>query len=107
MTATRNKRRQLTGVVTSTKADKTITVEVVRTFRHPKYGKYVRRSTKYAVHDEKSVARVGDTVIVTSTRPLSKRKRWRLVEVTRQTSLAEDDARPLEDLPEVAEGGEA
>ena len=107
MTATRNKRRKLTGVVTGTKADKTITIEVVRTFKHPKYGKYVCRTTKYLAHDEKGEARLGDTVIVASTRPLSKRKRWRLVEVTRLTSLTEEEARSAEALPEDDAGGEA
>lgn len=71
--------KQLTGIVTSDKMKKTITVRVSRVTRHPRYGKYVRRWKKYLVHDEEETARVGDEVIIAETRPLSKRKRWKLV----------------------------
>ena len=91
MTATRKNRRQLTGVVTSTKGAKSITVEVVRTYKHPKYGKFIRTSAKYAAHDEAETANVGDKVTIAATRPISKRKRWRLVEVVGRSILGEDD----------------
>ena len=67
------------GVVVSDKADKTIVVKVERRFAHPLYGKGVTRTKKYHVHDEKNEYRVGDTVRITETRPLSKTKRWRVV----------------------------
>lgn len=70
--------RELTGVVTSSKADKTITVRVDRRVKHPMYGKFVRRSTKLAVHDERNDCRQGDTVTIIETRPISKTKSWRL-----------------------------
>ena len=81
MTKTRNDRRLLSGVVKSSSLDKTITVVVERTFKHPRYGKYVRKQKKYHVHDEKNEAGVGDRVEIGSTRPLSKLKRWRLARI--------------------------
>ncbi|TXH02971.1 MAG: 30S ribosomal protein S17 [Nevskiaceae bacterium] len=69
------------GVVVSSKANKTITVLVERSERHPLYGKYVRRSTKLYAHDENNQCKEGDTVSIVETRPLSKQKRFRLVEV--------------------------
>ena len=72
------------GVVKSTKMDKTISVGVERTFPHPVYEKFVRRSAKLYAHDENNEANVGDTVEVIETRPLSKLKRWRLVKVLRR-----------------------
>ena len=77
----RNSRRTLRGVVTSAKMDKTIAIQVERTRKHPKYGKYVRQSSKHLVHDEEGKATVGDMVEVVSTRPLSKTKRWRLLRI--------------------------
>ncbi len=71
----------VTGIVISDKMQKTRSVRVVRLERHAKYGKYLRRHTTYYAHDEKEVSRVGDTVQIVETRPLSKLKRWRLVEV--------------------------
>jgi small subunit ribosomal protein S17 len=82
------------GVVTSTKMQKTITVRVERLVKHPKYGKYIRRRTKLAAHDEHEKANVGDQVEVAFTRPLSKTKRWRLVRVVRPTTIADSDVRP-------------
>ncbi|MFH0910916.1 MAG: 30S ribosomal protein S17 [Planctomycetota bacterium] len=79
----RNKRRLVTGVVISDKPDKTIVVNVERLVRHPKYGKYVRHTTKYHAHDEKNEARAGDRVEIGETRPLSKKKCWRLVRIVR------------------------
>ena len=77
----RNLRKTRTGVVLSNKMDKTITVVVERKVKHPIYGKFVKKSTKFHAHDEKNECSVGDTVKIMETRPLSKTKRWRLVEV--------------------------
>ena len=70
--------RALTGVVTSNKADKTITVRVDRRVKHPVYGKFIRRSTKLAAHDEHNACQLGDTVTIVESRPISKTKSWRL-----------------------------
>ncbi len=77
----RNLRKTRVGVVTSDKMDKTITVAVRDNIRHPLYKKIVKRTYKLKAHDEKNDAHIGDTVRVMETRPLSKTKRWRLVEV--------------------------
>jgi small subunit ribosomal protein S17 len=77
----RGRRKVRTGVVVSDRMDKTVVVKVERTFPHPLYGKTVRRSSKVYAHDEANEARVGDTVRVMETRPLSKLKRWRVVEI--------------------------
>ena len=77
----RNLRKQRIGLVTSNKMDKTITISVQRKVKHPMYGKFIKKSTKYAAHDEQNECNVGDTVRIMETRPLSKRKRWRLVEI--------------------------
>ena len=74
-------KRILQGVVVSDKQDKTVVVSVERQVMHPVYKKFVKRSKKYAAHDEKNIAKVGDTVRLLSTRPLSKTKRYELVEV--------------------------
>ncbi|MEI7734944.1 MAG: 30S ribosomal protein S17 [Ferruginibacter sp.] len=79
--AERNLRKTKLGVVTSNKMDKTITVNVERKVKHPLYGKFVKKSTKFHAHDEKNECSIGDTVKIMETRPLSKTKRWRLVEV--------------------------
>ncbi len=73
--------RTVTGRVVSNKMDKTITVLVERKVAHPLYGKYIKRSTKLHVHDERNVCKEGDVVRIEECRPLSKSKRWRLVEV--------------------------
>jgi small subunit ribosomal protein S17 len=75
----RRPRKVRVGVVVSDKADKTIVVRVDRRLTHPLYGKNVGRSKKYQVHDEKNEYKVGDTVRITETRPLSKTKRWRVI----------------------------
>lgn len=80
-TATRNLRKTRIGVVTSNKMDKTITVAVERKVKHPIYGKFVKKTTRFHAHDEKNEASIGDIVRIMETRPLSKTKRWRLVEV--------------------------
>ena len=81
MTEERNLRKTKLGVVSSNKMDKTITVNVERKVKHPLYGKFVKKSTKFHAHDEKNECSIGDTVKIMETRPLSKTKRWRLVEV--------------------------
>src|ERR1043165_6322918 len=77
----RNLRKTKTGVVTSNKMTKTITVSVERRVKHPIYGKFVKKTTKFHAHDEKNECSIGDVVKIMETRPLSKTKRWRLVEV--------------------------
>ena len=77
----RKLRKTKTGVVSSDKMDKTITVAVERKVKHPIYGKFVKKTTKFHAHDEKNEAKPGDVVIIMETRPMSKTKRWRLVEI--------------------------
>lgn len=77
----RNLRKERVGVVSSNKGDKTITVAVKYKEKHPIYGKFVNKTKKYHAHDEKNECNVGDTVRLVETRPLSKTKRWRLVEI--------------------------
>ncbi len=72
------------GQVVSSKMNKTIVVQVERKFKHPMYGKYIKRSTKMYVHDEENSSRVGDVVRIQQTRPLSKTKRWKLVEIVKR-----------------------
>ena len=74
-------RKERVGVVISDKMDKSITVAVQRQIKHPIYGKFIKKTTKLMAHDEENDAREGDTVRITETRPLSKKKRWRLAEV--------------------------
>ena len=77
----RNLRKTRIGVVTSNKMTKTITVAVERRVKHPIYGKFVKKTTKFHAHDDKNECSIGDVVKIMETRPLSKTKRWRLVEV--------------------------
>lgn len=79
--AERNLRKTRIGVVTSNKMDKTIAVSVERRLQHPIYGKFVKKSKKFIAHDEQNQCQIGDRVRIMETRPLSKRKRWRLVEI--------------------------
>ena len=81
MTETRGKRKVRVGRVMSDTGEKTITVSIDRTFRHPLYSRVVRSKKKLYVHDEKNDAKLGDIVEVTETRPLSKMKRWRLTKI--------------------------
>ena len=74
-------KRVVVGVVTSDKQDKTRRVEISRLEKHPKYGKFLRKSTRFMAHDENEESHVGDTVRIMETRPLSKNKRWRLVQI--------------------------
>jgi small subunit ribosomal protein S17 len=78
---TRNLRKTRIGVVRSNRMDKTITVAVERKVKHPIYGKFVKKTTKFHAHDEKNECSIGDIVRIMESRPLSKTKRWRLVEV--------------------------
>jgi len=77
----RKLRKERVGIVTSDKMTKSITVMVERRVMHPKYGKFVKRSSKFMAHDENRDAKVGDTVKIAETRPMSKLKCWRLVEI--------------------------
>ncbi|SDB91770.1 30S ribosomal protein S17 [Williamwhitmania taraxaci] len=78
---TRNLRKERVGVVMSNKMEKSIVVAVKRKVKHPIYGKYVNKTTKFVAHDDKNECSIGDTVSIMETRPLSKTKRWRLVEI--------------------------
>lgn len=78
---TRNLRKERAGVVISNKMDKSVTVAVKWKEKHPIYGKFVSKTKKYHVHDEKNDCNVGDTVKIMETRPLSKTKRWRVIEI--------------------------
>jgi small subunit ribosomal protein S17 len=77
----RGMKRQMIGTVTSNKADKTVTVLVERLVKHRLYLKYVRRRSKFAAHDDLNDCRIGDKVLISETRPLSKTKRWRVVKI--------------------------
>ncbi len=79
-TAERGRRKTRVGRVVSDKMSKTVVVEIERLVRHPRVGRYVRRRTKFKVHDEGNVCRVGDVIRFMETRPLSKDKRWRFLE---------------------------
>lgn len=81
MENTRNLRKERIGIVTSNKMDKSIVVSVERRMKHPKYGKFVKQTTKFTAHDEKDDCNIGDKVRIMETRPISKNKCWRLVEV--------------------------
>ena len=85
----KNTRKQREGIVVSDAMDKTVVVSAERRITHPVYGKILRRSKKYYVHDEKNEAKKGDKVVIAETRPLSKTKRWRLVSVTTRADGSE------------------
>lgn len=78
---TKKNRKTRVGVVTSNKMDKSITLKVERRLRHPIYGKFVKKSKKFMAHDENNECNIGDTVRIIESRPLSAKKRWRLVEI--------------------------
>ena len=78
---TRNLRKTRIGIVSSNKMDKTITVKVERKIKHPLYGKFLKKTTSFHAHDEKNECSIGDTVKIMESRPMSKTKRWRLVEI--------------------------
>ena len=77
----RNLRKERIGIVVSNKMDKSIIVEVKRKVKHPIYGKFVNKTSKFMAHDNENTCNIGDTVKIMETRPLSKTKRWRLVEI--------------------------
>ena len=77
----RGRRKSITGIVSSDKMDKSRVIVVERRVKHPLYKKYVKKTSKFMAHDEKNESHAGDTVIIMETRPLSRRKRWRLVEI--------------------------
>ena len=81
VTTDRNRRKTRVGKVVSDRMDKTIVVSIERLVKHPQYGRYVRRRSKFKVHDEKNECHMGDTVRFMETRPISKDKRWRFVEI--------------------------
>lgn len=81
MEQTRNLRKERIGVVVSNKMDKSITIAVESRVKHPMYGKFIKKTSKFMAHDEKNDCNIGDTVRIMETRPLSKSKNWRLVEV--------------------------
>lgn len=83
-TVERNLRKERIGIVTSDKMNKSIVVTVERRVMHPKYGKFVKRSSTFMAHDEKGDAHIGDTVRISETRPISKLKRWRVVEIVQR-----------------------
>jgi small subunit ribosomal protein S17 len=77
----RNLRKERTGIVVSNKMDKSIVVQIERKVKHPMYGKYIKKTNKFVAHDEKNDCNIGDTVLIMETKPLSKNKNWRLVEI--------------------------
>ncbi len=85
----RGVRTEVTGEVVSNKMTKTIAVQIFRLVRHPKYGKFIKRSSIFKAHDEKNEARVGDRVKLVETRPLSKTKRWKLVQIIERAPTQE------------------
>ena len=85
-TAVRSRRKTRVGEVVSDKMDKTAVVAVTRLVRHPLYGRFVKKTSKFKVHDEKNECQTGDLVKIMETRPLSKDKRWRLLEVVRKAA---------------------
>ena len=76
-----NSRKQLQGIISSSKMDKTVVVEVARRFPHPTYKKYVNRSKKYYAHDPQNLCELGDTVLIEEFRPISKLKRWKVITI--------------------------
>lgn len=93
------KRKQFIGTVVSDKMDKTVVVMVETLVKHPLYGKYVKRRKKYMAHDENNECRVGDKVLIEETRPLSRRKRWRVRQILERGKVITTE--------EASEGGEA
>ena len=81
MSNTRNLRKERIGVVVSNKMDKSITIAVASRVKHPMYGKFIKSTSKFMAHDEQNDCNIGDTVRIMETRPLSKNKNWRLVEI--------------------------
>ncbi|MBR1437596.1 MAG: 30S ribosomal protein S17 [Synergistaceae bacterium] len=93
-------RKVRTGIVVSNKMDKTVVVRVERTAEHPLYGKRIKRAKKYVAHDAENICGMGDEVRIRETRPLSKTKRWELVEIMRKAPVFGDEAGEAEDVQE-------
>lgn len=83
------KRKELIGVIVSDKMDKTVVVMVESLIKHPLYGKYIKKRKKYMAHDENNRCKIGDRVLIEETRPLSKRKRWRVKEILERAKVLE------------------
>ena len=92
MNTATNNRKSMQGRVVSDKMDKTVVVEVVRKFMEPTFKKVVRTTKKYKVHDEKNECKVGDVIRMIETRPLSKEKCWRLLEIVKKAEAIENEA---------------
>jgi small subunit ribosomal protein S17 len=92
MASVEKRTRVVTGTVVSNKMDKTITVLLERRVKHPVYGKYITRSSKIHAHDENNQCNIGDTVTVTETRPISRTKTWRLLEVVNSAAEVQPQA---------------
>lgn len=88
-TPERGRQQSFTGTVVSNAMDKTVTVQIERTIVHRLYHRYMRRTTKFVAHDENNECRVGDRVLIVSSRPLSKRKRWRVREIVERAPVIE------------------
>jgi small subunit ribosomal protein S17 len=84
----RGKKRQLNGMVVSDKMDKTVVVMVERLVKHKLYKKYIRRQTRFSAHDEKNACQIGDRVLITESKPLSKMKRWRVSDIVEKAVSA-------------------
>ena len=92
-------KKKRVGIVLSDKMDKTVVVKIERTIRHPLVGKVIKRATRFKAHDEKNECKIGDKVLICETRPLSKDKRWRVVEILQKAEV--------HDVTLSAEGGSA
>uniref|UniRef100_A0A832LVZ7 Small ribosomal subunit protein uS17 n=1 Tax=Caldimicrobium thiodismutans TaxID=1653476 RepID=A0A832LVZ7_9BACT len=86
------KRKEFVGTVVSDKMDKTVVVQVEELVKHPLYGKYIKRRKKFMAHDEENACKIGDRVLIEETRPLSKRKRWRVKEILERAKVLEGEA---------------
>ncbi len=85
------KRKEFIGIVVSDKMDKTVVVQVETLVKHPLYGKYIKRRKKFMAHDEGNQCRIGDKVLIEETRPLSRRKRWRVKEILERAKVIETE----------------
>ena len=88
-TVARGRRTEIVGKVVSNKMQKTIAVEVYRSMQHKKYGKTIKRSSIFKAHDEENTAKIGDTVLLVESRPLSKTKRWKMIKVLEKAAQVE------------------
>ncbi|MER3446213.1 MAG: 30S ribosomal protein S17 [Candidatus Dadabacteria bacterium] len=91
----RGKVKTRVGIVTSNKMDKTVIVDVVRTVSHPKYGKPIRRVSRFKAHDKNNECRIGDKVFITESRPLSRTKRWRVSRILERAAIIEGEPQEI------------